>query len=113
MRAGCSWSVDGRTELGIREYRDGGEVDVMEFATEHPELFRTTRKATFGAETAVSDGAVLSVNPCTYQGRMGDYILDIRIYRFDVSEPDGWRAELERFAEAYLPVGMEETGCEK
>ncbi|MCG3041187.1 hypothetical protein L7D48_11550 [Streptomyces sp. S1A] len=109
----CLLSVDGRTELGIREYRDGGELDAMKFAAENPSRFVNPRKASFGADTVVSDGMALSVNPCTYQGKKGHYILDVSVERFDVSEPDGWREELERFAEAYLPVGMEETGCEE
>ncbi|WP_410537692.1 hypothetical protein [Streptomyces sp. KL2] len=109
----CLLSVDGRTELGIREYRDGGEVDAMEFAVDNPGRFRNPEKAAFGADTVVSDGTVLSVNPCTYQGEKVHYVLEISVERFDVSEPDGWRAELERFAEAYLLVGMAETGCEE
>ncbi|MFP8906854.1 hypothetical protein [Streptomyces atacamensis] len=107
----CLLFVDRRRELTIREYPDGGEVDAMKFAVENPGRFRNPKKVSFGADTVVSDGMVLSVNPCTYQGEKGHYILDIYVERFDVSEPDGWREELERFAEAYLPVGMEETGC--
>ncbi|URN12602.1 hypothetical protein LUW77_15855 [Streptomyces radiopugnans] len=109
----CMLSVDGQRELGIREYRDGGDFDAMEFAVDNPGRFRNPEKAAFGADTVVSDGTVLSVNPCTYQGEKVHYVLEISVERFDVSEPDGWRAELERFAEAYLPVGMAETGCEE
>jgi hypothetical protein len=109
----CLLSVDGRTKLGIREYRDGGEVDAMEFAVDNPGRFRNPEKASFGADTVVSDGKVLSVNPCTYQGEKGHYVLDVSVERFEVSEPRGWKKELERFAEAYLPVGMAETGCEE
>ncbi|MCI0386122.1 hypothetical protein [Streptomyces sp. CNQ085] len=109
----CLLFVDGRREVTIREYPDGGELDAMKFAAENPGRFANPKKASFGADTVVSDGMVLSVNPCTYQERRGHYILDVSVERFDVSEPDGWRAELERFAEAYLPVGMEETGCEE
>ncbi|PJE94174.1 hypothetical protein CUT44_28190 [Streptomyces carminius] len=108
----CLLSVDGRNELGIREYPDGGDIDAMKFARENPSRFRNPEKAAFGADTAVSDGIVLSVNPCTYQGKKGHYILEVTVNRFDTAEPDGWRAELERFAKAYLPVGMRETGCE-
>ncbi|WP_093656970.1 hypothetical protein [Streptomyces radiopugnans] len=109
----CMLSVDGQRELGIREYRDGGDFDAMEFAAERPRRFRNPEKASFGADTVVSDGKVLSLNPCTYQEERVVYILDITVNRFDADSSDGWREELERFAEAYLPVGMAETGCEE
>lgn len=61
----------------------------------------------------LSDGTVLSVHPCTPRKEKGDHILDVSIDRFDAADSGSRREELGRFAEAYPPVGMEETGCEE